>query len=177
MSNDEIQERIDRIRLENTLNSLNPKHISAGKKFVSGLKNATISIAKDKGTRLAGDYIDKRLRSKLGLDNSTSKILQEKAQEYENRKKIDQGERYFKEGKYAEKQSKDTKTSTNHKEDPLRGSVEGEGTNKQKTSDTKSRTTTRNDEPIDVEWREVHSENVDSGRAFVTALLEDKHRG
>ena len=116
MSNKEIQDRIDRIRLENTLNSLTPKHVSAGEKFVNGLKGAAISIAKDKGTRIVGDYVDKQLRNKLGLNDreakSASKILQEKAQDYENRKKIDIGEKYFKEGKYAESKEK-TKKETN----------------------------------------------------------------
>ena len=37
MSNKEIQDKIDRIRLENTLKSLKPKEISRGQKLVDGL--------------------------------------------------------------------------------------------------------------------------------------------
>ena len=120
MSNKEIQDKIDRIRLENTLKSLTPEHVSAGQKFVNGLKGAAISIAKDKGTKIVGDYIDKKLRDKIGLNDkeakTASQILQEQAQMYENRQKIDRGQQYFKEGKYAEKKpaiEANTKTNKN----------------------------------------------------------------
>ena len=110
MTNQEIQERIDRINLENKLISLTPQKVSAGQRFVNGVKGAAISIAKDKGTKLIGDYIDKQLRDKLGLSNkqakTASELLREQAQDYENRKKVDQGQRYFKEGKYAESKTK-----------------------------------------------------------------------
>lgn len=103
MSNQELQAKIDRIRLENKLKDLTPKNISTGQKFVNGIKNTAVSIIKDKGTSIIGDYVDKKVRDKLGLNSkSTSKILQEKAQNYENRQKIDKGQKYFKEGKYAE---------------------------------------------------------------------------
>ena len=118
MSNKEIQDKIDRIRLENTLKSLTPERVSAGQKFVDGLKGAAVSIAKDKGTKIVGDYIEKKLRDKLGLDDKTTKtaaqILQEQAQIYENRQKIDKGQQYFKEGKYSEKKPvTDANTKTN----------------------------------------------------------------
>ena len=103
MSNQEIQEKIDRIRLENTLKSLTPQKKSRGQKFLEGVKDAAVSTLKTKGTQIAADYIDKQLRTKLGLNNtSKSQQLKDKAMEYENRKKIDIGQRYFKEGKYAE---------------------------------------------------------------------------
>lgn len=101
MTNEEIQKKIDRIRLENTLKSLTPKQTTRGERFVNAVKESAISIAKDKGTKLVGDYLDKKLRDALGMnEKSTSKSLQEKAQDYENRKKIEEGMKYFKEGKY-----------------------------------------------------------------------------
>lgn len=106
MTNAEIQAKIDRIRLENTLKSLTPAHTSRGEKFINDLKDTALSMIKDKGTRLIGDYIDKQLRDKLGLNNkNTAESLQKKAQEYENRLKIDKAQQYFKEGKYANKSS------------------------------------------------------------------------
>ena len=99
MSDKEIQDKIDRIRLENTLKSLTPEKMTAGQKYANGLKDAAISIAKDKGTKIVGDYIDKQLRDKLGLSNnqtkSASDILRERAQDMENRKKIAQAEDYL----------------------------------------------------------------------------------
>lgn len=106
MTNAEIQARIDRIRLENTLKSLTPAQTSKGEKFINDLKDTALSMIKDKGTRLIGDYIDKQLRDKLGLNTkNTAESLQKKAQEYENRLKIDKAQQYFKEGKYANKSS------------------------------------------------------------------------
>lgn len=102
MTNAEIQAKIDRIRLESTLKSLTPAQTSKGEKFVNDLKDTALSMIKDKGTRLIGDYIDKQLRDKLGLNTkNTAESLQKKAQEYENRLKIDKAQQYFKEGKYA----------------------------------------------------------------------------
>lgn len=103
MTNAEIQAKIDRIRLENTLKSLTPTQTSKGEKFINGLKDTALSVIKDKGTKLIGDYIDKQLRDTLGLNTkNTAESLQKKAQEYENRLKIDKAQQYFKEGKYAE---------------------------------------------------------------------------
>ena len=94
MSNQEIADKIERIRLENTLKSLTPEKMSAGQKFANGMKNAAISIAKDKGTKLVGDYIDKQLRDKLGLSDkkakTASELLREQDQDYDNRKKRNQ---------------------------------------------------------------------------------------
>ena len=143
MTNQELEERINRIRLENTLASLTPQKVSAGQRFVNGVKGAAISIAKDKGTKIVGDYIDKQVREKLGIKDqkSMSKILQEKAQDYENRQKIDKGQKYFKEGKYAEKNttenndsgntnSNKTKDNDSQKTERWSGTVEGEGTSR-----------------------------------------------
>ena len=100
MSNAEIQAKIDRIRLENALRDLTPKQISKGERFVNGMKNASVSILKERGTRIAGDMFEKKMREALGLSGndkkSTSKILEEKAKEYENRVKIDRAQEYFK---------------------------------------------------------------------------------
>ena len=123
MTNAEIQAKIDRIRLENTLKSLTPAQTSRGEKFINDLKDTALSMIKDKGTRLIGDYIDKQLRDKLGLNTkNTAETLQKKAQEYENRLKIDKAQQYFKEGKYANRsnsqnnsnQAKDQNHSNNN---------------------------------------------------------------
>lgn len=172
MSNEEIQAKIDRIRLENTLKSLTPQQTSRGERFVNGLKGTAISIARDKGTKIVGDYVDKQLRNKLGLNNKDAKtaaqILQEEAQKYENRQKIDRGQQYFKEGKYAEKRTSD--------DGPLHGTVESEGKSK-KSHDEQ---TTRNhyyDDPIDVEWRDVNDSDTNRGQSYVNQfLLEDKKK-
>lgn len=183
MSNQEIQDKIDRIRLENTLKSLTPEKMSAGQKFVNGMKNAAISIAKDKGTKIVGDLIDKKLRETLGLSNkqvkSASEILREQAQDYENRKKVDQGQQYFKEGKYAE--SKTEKTSNNsknsNKTETWSGTVEGTGTSRVKNEGEKwTRKSKSYDDPIDAEWREVNDDSINRGSSFASQFLLEKKK-
>lgn len=194
MTNEEIQERIDRINLENRLISLTPQKVSAGKRFVDGVKGAAISIAKDKGTKIVSDYIDKQVRDKLGLKDqkSMSKILQEKAQDYENRQKIDKGQKYFKEGKYAEKKkhtdSNDSDKNTsksntdanynnsasnnndNQKTERWSGTVEGKGTSRY----------TKKESPIfDTDYKEMNSESINNGQKYINQLLlllEDKKK-
>lgn len=183
MSNKEIQDKIDRIRLENTLKSLTPEKMSAGQKFVNGMKDAAISIAKDKGTRIVGDLIDKKLRETLGLSDkqakSASEILREQAQDYENRKKVDQGQQYFKEGKYAE--SKTEKTSNNsknsNKTETWSGTVEGTGTSRVKNEGEKwTRKSKSYDDPIDAEWREVNDDSINRGSSFTSQFLLEKKK-
>lgn len=119
MTNAEIQAKIDRIRLENTLKSLTPAQTSKGEKFINGLKDTALSMIKDKGTKLIGDYIDKQLRDKLGLNTkNTAESLQKKAQEYENRLKIDKAQQYFKEGKYADQSSSQNNSNQTKDQSP-----------------------------------------------------------
>ena len=182
MSNQEIADKIERIRLENTLKSLTPEKMSAGQKFVNGMKNAAISIAKDKGTKLVGDYIDKQLRDKLGLSDkkakTASELLREQAQDYENRKKVDQGQQYFKEGKYAESKTQSKANPSYNKTETYSGTVEGKGTSRVKNEGQKwtSRKSKSYDDPIDAEWREVNDDSINRGSSFTSQFLLEKKK-
>lgn len=139
MTNAEIQAKIDRIRLENTLKSLTPAQTSKGEKFVNDLKDTALSMIKDKGTKLIGDYIDKQLRDKLGLNTkNTAESLQKKAQEYENRLKIDKAQQYFKEGKYAD-QSSSQNNSNQTKDQSPSNSNDSSATDKAKSQAKESK--------------------------------------
>lgn len=72
MTNEEIQEKINRIRLERTLESLTPKEISSGEKFAKFIGDSTVKIAKERGTKVAGDLFEKKLREMTGLRNSNN---------------------------------------------------------------------------------------------------------
>ena len=183
MSNQEIQDKIDRIRLENTLKSLTPEKISAGKKFANGMKNAAISIAKDKGTKLVGDYIDDRLRDKFGISDkkakTASELLREQAQDYENRKKVDQGQRYFKEGKYAESKTESSSNNSgksSSKTETWSGTVEGTAASKSRSKGEKwtSSKSKYYDDPIDVERRELNHDSLNAGRSYTQHLSKQK---
>lgn len=68
MSNAEIQQKIDRIRLENTLRSLQPQKVSAGKKYASALLDTVIGPAViDAGQK----YLKRILNKALGNDKTT----------------------------------------------------------------------------------------------------------
>lgn len=68
LANDRLNEQIRKIKLTNELKSLTPETKSIGRKIVEELRDQSISVLKDKGTKLVGDYIDKQLRDKLGMN-------------------------------------------------------------------------------------------------------------
>lgn len=109
MSNQELQAKVDRLRLEKQLKDLTPAQKSAGQKFVSFLKDTSVSIIKDKGTRILGDYVDKQVRDAIGLNKkeplSKSQKLAQEAKDAANKKVIAQVEDYFK-----DRNKSDTKT-------------------------------------------------------------------
>ena len=177
MTNAEIQAKIDRIRLENTLKSLTPSQTSRGEKFINDLKDTALSMIKDKGTRLIGDYIDKQLRDKLGLNTkNTAETLQKKAQEYENRLKIDKAQQYFKEGKYANRsnsqnnsnQTKDQSHSNNN--DSSSSDKAKESKQEAKTEERKAKTDERQ---AKAEERQVRAEERKAKTAKRKAKAEE----
>ena len=96
MSNAEIQAKIDRIRLETTLDSLTPKHVSAGEKFVNGVKSSATSILKDKGTKIVGDYLDKKIRESIGLTNKDpNAALKKEAETMNYKRQIEAAKQYL----------------------------------------------------------------------------------
>ena len=96
MSNAEIQAKIDRIRLETTLDSLTPKHVSAGEKFVNEVKSSATSILKDKGTKIVGDYLDKKIRESIGLTNKDpNAALKKEAETMNYKRQIEAAKQYL----------------------------------------------------------------------------------
>lgn len=89
MTDAEIQAKINRLRLEQQLNQLSPQHISRGRKIVNAITSSAATIAKDKGTKIAGDLIDKKLREMLKLNNTrqptASERLRQQADDAQNR--------------------------------------------------------------------------------------------
>lgn len=124
MTNEEIQARIDRIRLVNTLNSLQPKHVSAGQRFANSVKASISSIAKDKGTKLAGDWVDNKLRSKFGM-NTVDELsaLKKEAEKYGYKAKIAKAKKTLKDEYEKESKPKDNPTDeTTRNSEPTEGS-------------------------------------------------------
>ena len=159
MSNKELQDRINRINLENQYKNLSQQSIASGKKQASSIKDMATSVVLERGKRVAGDYLEKKLREKLKLsDKSESQILADKAKDYINRQTIDKAQQYFKEGKYAEKKEAEP--------EHLKGKVVGNDNDK-KSHNTKRKTY---DDPIDTHWTDE-----DVGKTAL-ALLEERKR-
>lgn len=97
LSDEELNKKVQRLRserdyldLNRQISSLTPKHISAGKKFVDAIKSSAVSVLKDKGTKIAGDYLDKQIRERLGIGNKNiieneSKKLEQEMKDAKNR--------------------------------------------------------------------------------------------
>lgn len=105
MSDAELQAKINRIRKEQELASLMPKHVSKGRKFYESAKDdVVIPAVKNAGKDVFENWMKKKGSELLGLKNdNTSEVLAQLAKDYDNRVKIDKGQQHFKEGKYKTK--------------------------------------------------------------------------
>lgn len=109
MTNEELKEKTNRLRLENdyareinNYKALHPQKVSMGKRFASHVgKNIVVPAATEAGKNFLRNYMDKVGNEVLGNNTKdNSKELAKLAQDYENRRKIEEGRKYFKEGKY-----------------------------------------------------------------------------
>ena len=69
MTDEEIRSKIARIRLENELNSLQPKHISKGEAFIGHVKDVAVPAIKTAAKNNLTKYLDNALAEALGVDN------------------------------------------------------------------------------------------------------------
>lgn len=118
MSNQELQDMVDRLRLEQRLKELTPEHKTAGQKFVNLIKDTSVSIIKDKGTKILGDYIDKQVRDAIGLNKkeplTKSQKLAQEAKDATNKKTIAQVEDYFKKRDKGKNSATETKKNSGY---------------------------------------------------------------
>ena len=76
MTNEEIQERIDRINLENKLKALTPHQKTRGEKIIEGLKDMTMDTIKKKVVPELSDIAMKKLKEQLGIKDDDSSMNQ-----------------------------------------------------------------------------------------------------
>lgn len=70
MSDDEIRQKINRIKLEKELNSLTPKHVSKGKKIAQTvMKDMITPAAVDVGKQLSKSFMTKAVNNAFNLDD------------------------------------------------------------------------------------------------------------
>lgn len=117
MTDQEIRDKITRIRLEMELKSLQPEQVSKGKRFVQSVgKDVVGPAARDAGKRILTDFFDKKGHELLGIDKKEAKDgaaeLKKQVEILNNKKKINELNKYFaneekrqSEDKAAEKQA------------------------------------------------------------------------
>ena len=178
LSTDELKARTDRIRAERDyinaqmeLSKLQPEKVSAGRKFIESVGKDVIAPA---AKNMAKSALEGAAKKALGLDNSKAEAfkkesakLKREAENWENKVKIDKSKSYF-DSKNKKKDSKEKKETEKPKDDDGGWTVEGKGTSRYK----------KKEGPIfDADFKDVRgSAYADTGRDYVTYLLEDKHR-
>lgn len=113
MTDDELKTITNRLRIENDFaramndhNTLYPKKVSLGRRFANKVgKDVLLPAATEAGKNFLKNYLDKVGKEVLGTNQkSKSEEWASLAKDYENRKKIDEGQKHFKEGKYKKKE-------------------------------------------------------------------------
>lgn len=201
MTDDEIRQRINRIRLEKELQSLQPEQVSAGKKFVTSLKDNVVGPAfRDAGKRLMTDFLNKKGAEMLGLnkkdvENTTAK-LKDEAERLGAKKKIHEINKYFEKEKAKEEQKNNSKPKD--EKNKKSGDKKKDADSNDDKSKTEKKTTvdeepeiigagsSRNKDPfsnkketvIDVDFTEVNMDDtakttplITAGKDYVNELL------
>ena len=88
MSNAEIQERIDRIRLEQTLTSLQPKKVSAGEKFIKNLSGFATKTLTDVSQKFVNKAIENAFKEQK-VETAYDKLKKENDMLNEQKRKME----------------------------------------------------------------------------------------
>ena len=88
MSNAEIQERIDRIRLEQTLASLQPKKVSAGEKFIKNLSGFATKTLSDISQKVINKAIENAFKEQK-VETAYDKLKKENDMLNEQKRKME----------------------------------------------------------------------------------------
>lgn len=116
MTDDEIRERINRLRLEKDVlglerdvAGLKPKHVTTGQKMVEGLKKMSVSALNDVVMPAVKDYAKQELRKQLGLDKKEVDELDALKKEFNvknYKKQINELDKYFENEKSSKSSAK-----------------------------------------------------------------------
>lgn len=171
MTDVQIRKRIERIRLENELNSLQPAKVSKGKAITQKLSRNLTDMAIERGTRILGDYVEKNVRNKLGLSaqstKSQSQILADKARDLENQWKIIENQRKIDNAKAKARSAAESQQQSNSRKEEQNNKHEANRTTSQHTN---------SDDILSGTVEDIPSGTRETGRQYIAYLLEDKHR-
>ena len=177
MTDAQIRKRIERIRLENELDSLQPAKVSKGKAITRKLSRNLTDMASERGTRILGDYVEKNVRRKVGRNaqatRSQSQILADKARDLENQWKIIENQRKIDNAKARSAAESQQRSDKNNQQQS--NSQKEEQNNKHETNRTTSQHT-NSDDILRGTVDDIPSGTYETGRQYIAYLLEDKHR-
>ena len=206
MTNEEIQERIDRINLENRLKALTPHQKTRGEKIIDGIKDMTMDTIKKKVVPDLTDIAMKKLKEQLGIkdDDSAMDQLAKAAKRAGYEKQIAEAE-ITKRKNDREKnqnsqrdsnQNANSRNSNNSNEsgnsnhqnnqqsdsqERYSGTVEGNGTSRRNPYESRSNNSTRrqytDDDAVDADYREFTNDNSrNEGPERYSGTVENTYR-
>lgn len=189
MTDTQIRKKIERIRLENELNSLQPAKVSKGKMIIQQASKSLTNMAIERGTRMLGDYAEKNIRKKLGLSESdmksASQKLADKAKDMENRWKIEQNSRNIERAKADAKAKQDSENLkkaqqqvndyNNRQQQKQSEPYRMHGTNIPHSKESVNNSNSGSKEILRGTVENIRTENTNAGQQFISMLLEDKH--
>ncbi len=124
MSDDEIRNKINRIKLERELQSLTPKEVSKGKQFVDSLaKDVITPAAKNVGRQ----YLEKTMKDLMGLNEKQTKdsfdALKKEVDTLELKKRKAVAEDYLNKRKEKQESENQNKQSSKNKSNDTKSSL------------------------------------------------------
>lgn len=193
MTDDELRQRINRIRLEKELKSLQPEQVSAGKKFVTSLRDNVVGpAARDAGKRLLTDFLNKKGAEILGLnkkdlDNGLD-VLSKEVKKMNLEKQKNELNKYWADEKAkSKKDTADTESKPKEEQKKTTKDDLDDGSKKTNKNERKSAVdeepeiigngTSRNKNPfsdkketvIDVDFTEVNMNDTSTTRPLISA--------
>ena len=205
MTNEEIQERIDRINLENRLKALTPHQKTRGEKIIDGIKDMTMDTIKKKVVPDLTDIVIKKLKEKLGIKDNGSEMerLADAAKRAGYEKQIAEAEitkrkndREKRQNNHQNQNQNDNSRSSNNSnesgnsshqnnqqsdgQERYSGTVEGNGTSRRNPYESRSNNSTRRqytDDTVDADYREFTNDNSrNEGPERYSGTVENTYR-
>lgn len=70
MTTEELQEKVNRLRLEQQYSQLQPQQISRGKKIMNTISDKAATVVLERTSKVAGDMFERKLREMVGVPAS-----------------------------------------------------------------------------------------------------------
>ena len=70
MTTEELQEKVNRLRLEQQYSQLQPQQVSRGKKIMNTISDKAATVVLERTSKVAGDMFERKLREMVGVPAS-----------------------------------------------------------------------------------------------------------